>query len=581
MKPEKHSLIRTTIRSPFLNSERWFVVAALAAAVWYVLPLFDEPLAWGSTRDWGYFFFLEEVTRKTILEFAQMPLWNPYYFGGAEHLANPQSTVLSPTTLLTLMMGTALGLKLGVALFVLIGVTGMYRLARHWGASAAGACLSGLIYGCSGWFAQHVGGGHWGFAAVSLYPWIALFFLKGLDRFHCFAFAAIGGAWVAVHWGVYTLPWLFMILGVIAAGESAAKKNFRPIAALLGLGASVFALAAVRLLPVLEYINRFPRATVDHDRMGLDDLLYVLMIRHSDRLFADHGWEWPEYGNYLGWAVALLLLASFWFRFQRKTILWMGAAFFLLLSLGKWSWFAPYSLLSNLPLFENLRVPSRYTLSALFFLAPIAGLALTALQNSIRGRLPNRLGIYLAQGAGLILLLGILLDPVNFNRRQFEQSFHLPPPTDQVSETFQQRRGDPNRMYAYPRVNQGSVLGLEESPLPQSEALRIDAEYQYLLASPEEAHCEQTWWSPNELRFYVNTPQENLLVINQNFRDSWRVEGDFRLENHRGLLAVELPTGEHQVALAYKPASFSYGFTLSFLAWIGLIIWYYRSRKGT
>ena len=128
-------------------------------------------------------------------------------------------------------------------------------------------------------------------------------------------------------------------------------------------------------------------------------------------------------------------------------------------------------------------------------------------------------------------------------------------------------------MYAYPRVNQGSVLGLEESPIPVSAAIRIDADRQYLLADNGSARAEQVYWSPNELRFTVDTPMENLLVINQNYRKEWRVNAGGMIEDHRGLLAVRLPPGRHDVVVKYRPASFRIGANISIVTIVLLALW--------
>jgi len=162
-------------------------------------------MAWGSTRDWGYFTFLEEVTRKTILEFRQFPLWNPYYFGGAEQLANPQSTLLSPTTLLTLGFGTALGLKFGVVAFVLLGLTGMYRLTRHLGAARGSrrerAHVRLLPGGSLSTWAEVTG-----IRRRPALPLGRVAFPQGHRDPGRFLVAVALCAWVAVHWGIYTLP---------------------------------------------------------------------------------------------------------------------------------------------------------------------------------------------------------------------------------------------------------------------------------------------------------------------------------------------------------------------------------------
>jgi hypothetical protein len=92
--------------------ERITTAACLGVLALYVSPLWQSLTTWGGTFDWGYFFFLAEVDRKTVVELGQFSLWNPYYCGGAVHLANPQTYFLSPTFLFIWAFGTPLGIRL-------------------------------------------------------------------------------------------------------------------------------------------------------------------------------------------------------------------------------------------------------------------------------------------------------------------------------------------------------------------------------------------------------------------------------------------------------------------------------------
>src|SRR6478609_2974304 len=85
-----------------------FLVLAFAA----VASIFRYPEFFSVNYDWRYFSSWIEVGRRSYLWFHQMPLWNPYGCGGEVLLANPQSMVASPLIFLSLIFGTALGLKL-------------------------------------------------------------------------------------------------------------------------------------------------------------------------------------------------------------------------------------------------------------------------------------------------------------------------------------------------------------------------------------------------------------------------------------------------------------------------------------
>jgi len=143
-----------------------------------------------------------------------------------------------------------------------------------------------------------------------------------------------------------------------------------------------------------------------------------------------------------------------------------GALLFLGLALGDRGALAPWSLMRSLPILEHLRVPSRNTLPALFFMSAIAGMCYDRLSQTLLARVPARALALAAWSLTLAPPALLALDSVRLNRGQFEQSFHLPAPTDSVSPKFQQRRGDPSRMFAYPRANEGSVIGFEDRRCP-------------------------------------------------------------------------------------------------------------------
>src|ERR1700742_4995742 len=113
--------------------ERWLPLLFVALAFAAVAPVFQYPELFSQAYDWRYFASWIEVGRRSLLWFHQMPLWNPYGCGGEVLLANPQSMVASPLVFLTLIAGTALGLKLALAAYYFCAFDGMYRLGRSYG----------------------------------------------------------------------------------------------------------------------------------------------------------------------------------------------------------------------------------------------------------------------------------------------------------------------------------------------------------------------------------------------------------------------------------------------------------------
>lgn len=112
------------------------------------------------------------------------PLWNPLIFAGAPGLANPQTGVLDPQVLVLALLewlgGEAAfhwGLTFTSFLRLVFAALGAYFLARRLGLSAAGAALTGVTFGFSGYLVGWLGHslGH----VTPTLPWM-LFFLEGI-----------------------------------------------------------------------------------------------------------------------------------------------------------------------------------------------------------------------------------------------------------------------------------------------------------------------------------------------------------------------------------------------------------------
>ncbi len=87
---------------------------------------------------------------RTALSQGELPLWNPYSFGGMPFLANHQSQVLYPPNLLFLIGSLETGLLLFLLAHLLIGGLGMYALLRCLHLRPVAALCGAIVWSCSG-----------------------------------------------------------------------------------------------------------------------------------------------------------------------------------------------------------------------------------------------------------------------------------------------------------------------------------------------------------------------------------------------------------------------------------------------
>ena len=139
-----------------------------------------------------------------------------------------------------------------------------------------------------------------------------------------------------------------------------------------------------------------------------------------------HGWH--EYGNYIGTGSAIALVGGLlWVLLRRSpSHHWFGVSLALttvmlfVLSLGEFSPYAPAVLSQQLPLFENFRIPSRYTIPFLQFAALTLAWGFQSIVTRYGLTRPARVAV-----AVLCLIASAHL--VAVNRWNFRGVFNQPP----------------------------------------------------------------------------------------------------------------------------------------------------------
>ncbi|MEO8799975.1 MAG: hypothetical protein ABI551_18910, partial [Polyangiaceae bacterium] len=141
----KNQSLRARLESTALDALRslaHLLASPLARTAYFLLlslivawPLLSSAGSLNSYRDEHPLVQYEEAARKTVVDFHQLPLWDPYYCGGIDALGTPQSRFVSPTFLLTLVFGTLRGQALVAFLMFYLGLEGTFRYARSRGAT--------------------------------------------------------------------------------------------------------------------------------------------------------------------------------------------------------------------------------------------------------------------------------------------------------------------------------------------------------------------------------------------------------------------------------------------------------------
>jgi len=555
---------------PTTRARVLIATASLLVAAGFWSPAWRRLQATGF-GDWQMVHHNWEVGFVALTRFHEWPLWNPFFCGGITAFGNPESQWFSPLTWIAVLTGTTIGTKLFLTLHAAVGLAGMYTFARReLRLRVSPSMLSAVAWACSGFFAWHGAGGHATFLPFYFAPWLLLCWRRSvIDLRYAIAVAAIL-ALTLYEGGTYPFPYFVLWLGLdwlALAGRRAGQAP--PVRAIAVVGVLTGLLGAIRLLPIADALSQLPRDTTSDDSIRVVEMLEMLTARDHAWRYPPHRFVWPEYGTFVGWTV--IALACFgvvvaWKRRQR----WMvaGLVIFALLVHGEggpWTW------LHQVPVFDSLRVPSRFMVLVTFYLALLAGIGLDAV--AIRARYAVAPAILVVAVADLFVV----------NLKTIDRWNGPPTLAGPAAERFQLvRSGNVHAFYAsLPARHQGTAacynggMNWVVSPALWSDdvaqARPLPAEAGEVLAFDR---------SVNTLTLRVHARADHVrFLVNQNFdRDMQADVG--RLVEDRGLLAVDVPVGEHEIHVRYQPRTLAPGLWLSGLGWLLAGAWIMvRSRR--
>lgn len=368
-----------------IHSHRWPLALMGFAYLLVVLPLFspDTTLAGMDVleQELDYWSLLSQALAQ-----GELPWWNPYLLCGTPHLATMNGGPLHPLHLILAFLFTpAFGIKLSVAINLLISMLGSYLLAIHlWGNPWSGL-ISALMYTLGGFSMMHLGAGHTSLiASYVLIPlvvltWDRLLISGGLSRW-LVAGLSLGILVLSGHAQVIALAFigvaLFIIIRLSVWRPEPALPRIRAIGWLVAgifLGAMI---SGVQWIPALDFIQRSGRwSNMDMNFYSLGQMepqaLALLLAPTSVLNQPIHLLSW-EICGFVGLSGLVLLIAGI-FHFKRVDIILSGCLLLsIILTLGP-----VYQLLVKIiPGWGVFRVPGRFLGLASFWAALLAGSAL-------------------------------------------------------------------------------------------------------------------------------------------------------------------------------------------------------------
>jgi hypothetical protein len=586
------------MRTTFWRHERAVSssVYALIAGL-FCAPLFEQPLGLGG-GDWDQHTFYYASVLKSLLEYGALPLWNPWYCGGAGLWQNPQVPLLSLVYPLSLLVPLALAVKLNILLHVWIGLAGMHLLLRR-GLRfrfVPGIIYLAIVFACSGALALHLAVGHASMLPAFYLPLLLFFVFRAMEghRLRHVVLASLMLALMLWNGGTHILPLAVVTLAMLLLTQALRERAFRPVVIgvlVFGLGCAI---AAPRLVPIAMFTmdERFADTRVSFGRV--DWMSREMLVRAytdprqtlADRLTGQQE-GWWEYGNYVGdFAVALFAAALIWVvvtrwrtRHDLAVPVAITAVLLVIVAAGEFSPFAPASILRRLPFFSSFRIPSRYTMAVVLMGAATIAAASREFDGAAARRWRVLAGILCTATSIQIVWTNSKLMRGIFVQPPLERTFRPLQGALMISTDGEANAFGPNSPMLRALMQDSNFYNCYE-PLQFTRTAQREPP---LVFADRFARVGITRFSPNRVEAMVSTGSvRGRVYMNQNYAPGWSSNvGPVMLDHERGQMAVDAPPGfSGSLVFSYSPPGIMSGwftFAVALAAIVGARSWSHRA----
>ena len=353
-------------------------LGVVALAAFYCHPILKHVTNWG-IQDWDYHYLQLEVARQTVVEYFELPLWNPYACGGMPLLAHPLSRILTPFFLLHLAFGVSLATRIEIILHLVLAFLGAFLFASTSGVRRLGSVVAGGVYAFSSYFAVNLMTGMTEYLSVAYVPFLGWLLIRAGNQREKEWGIAVCLALIFGEGGHYIVPIsaLLIVALMIAWGDGLHPRLV--IRQLATIGVLAIGLSAVKLFPAIEFMNTYPRLINDYSGYSVGSLLYSLLSCDQTvdaGLQPGHSLVYgiDENGIYVGILGIGLAMVGLLAQGRRRWRLLTVFGIFVWLSFGNRYWPSLWSLLHQLPVYDSMRVAQRFRAVWLLGLALFAGI---------------------------------------------------------------------------------------------------------------------------------------------------------------------------------------------------------------
>lgn len=325
----------------------------------------------------------------------QLPLWNPYSFGGAPLLANFQSAVFYPLNILFFLLPFATAWSVLIILEPILGGLFLYFYLRNLKLHPMACLLGSIAFSFSGFSVAWM---EWN-TVLHTVIWLPLILLakdKLLQKWNIrwtivFLFAEIaaffGGHLQSLFYAICVSNAYLAVRIFQKAQEKNSNKNIvlnmiKIYVPFLIAGLVMFTITAIQWIPTLQFIN-FSARNVDQNwhQIGWfipwqNAVQFIMPDFFGNPATGNYWgiWNYAEFVGYVGIVPLITSLFALFFRHDRKT-LFFGSLFFLSLLFAFPTFLAQLPFQLSIP-FLSTAQPTRLLFVTDFSLAILAALGL-------------------------------------------------------------------------------------------------------------------------------------------------------------------------------------------------------------
>lgn len=352
------------------SAAAWMTPGRFAALLGFLVAAAFPAVLLGSQtfvfRDYGLFGYPLAFFHRESFWRGELPLWNPLSHCGVPFLAQWNTMVLYPPSLIYLVLPLPWSLSFFCLVHLFWGGLGMYFLANNWTGHRLAGALAGVVFAFNGvmlssliWPSQ--------IATYAWTPWVIWQVQQGWRRGgRQMIWGVVAGSMQMLAGGPETILLTWLVVFLLAAGDWALLKQLRSRVLLCFTG-TVFLIAlvcAVQLLPFMQLLLRsqrdagFSSATWSMPTSGWANFLVPLfgMFRSSWGVYFESSQQWVS--SYYTGIGTLMFTAVALLRVRDWRVLALGAMSLLAFFLAQGEHNALYrALLAHFPAVGFARFP--------------------------------------------------------------------------------------------------------------------------------------------------------------------------------------------------------------------------------